>query len=117
MQINFKYNNHEEAQALTAVTEQKLQTLSKFIADDQPVVCDAEFDKVAANNKGDVFRVAVNMQVDGKLYRADAVDDSFEKAVDEVRAELDKEMRRAKNKKDSLAKKAGRSIKNMLSRR
>mgnify|MGYP000896085393 CR=1 FL=1 len=116
MEINFTYNNHEEARALTPVAEQKLQTLKKFINDDQSVIFTAEFDKVAANNKGAIFHFAANLQVDGELYRADATEESFEAAVDEVRAELDKKLRRTKSKKDSLSKKAGRAIKRVLRR-
>lgn len=116
MIVQFNYNNHQEAQALTTVTEQKLSTLKKFIADGQAVLCDAEFDKVAANQKGAIFQFAVNLQVDGVLFRAEATEESFEAAVDEVRDELDKKLRRTKSKKDSLGKKAGRALKRMLNR-
>ena len=116
MTINFTYNNHEEARALTSVAEQKLQTLTKFIDENQSVVCDAEFDKVAANQNGVVFHFAVNLEIEGELYRADATEESFEAAVDEVRAELDKKLRRTKGKKESLSKKAGRALKGMLHR-
>jgi ribosomal subunit interface protein len=116
MNINFNYNNHPETQALTAVTEQKLGSLKKFIGTDQSVVCDAEFDKVAANQKGSIFRFAVNLQIEGELYRAEATEESFEAAVDEVRAELDKRLRRNKSKKDSLGKRAGRAMKRLIGR-
>jgi len=117
MNINFTYNNHEEARALTAIVQQKLDTLEKFISNDQSVVCDIEFDKVAAHQNGAIFHCAVNLQVDGELYRADATEESFEAAVDEVRDELDKRLRRSKNKKDSLGKRAGRAMKRLLRRR
>ena len=116
MNINFNYNNHTEAQNLTDTTEQKLTSLKKFIADNASIICDAEFDKVAANNKGSIFRFSVNLQVDGDMYRAEATEESFEAAVDEVRDELDKKLRRTKSKKDSLGKKAGRALKNLISR-
>ena len=116
MNINFNYNSHVEAQALTEPTEQKLMTLNKFIGADQSVICDAEFDKIAANNKGQVFRFAVTLEVDGAMYRAEAVEESFEAAVDEVRDELDKKLRRNKSKKDTLGKKAGRALKRLISR-
>jgi ribosomal subunit interface protein len=116
MNINFKYNNHAEAQELSDITEQKLATLKKFIAADQSIICDAEFDKVAANKKGAIFRFSTNLQVDGDMYRADATEESFEAAVDEVRDELDKKLRRTKSKKDSLGKKAGRAMKNLISK-
>ena len=116
MNINFNYNNLDEAQELTETTEQKLNTLKKFIADDKATICDAEFDKVAANNKGAIFNFSVNLQVDGTMYRAEATEESFEAAVDEVRDELDKKLRRTKSKKDSLGKKAGRAMKNLITR-
>jgi len=116
MNVNFNYNNHSEAQDLTDTTEQKLTSLKKFIADTTPIICDAEFDKVAANKNGAVFQFSVNLQVDGELFRAEATEESFEAAVDEVRNELDKKLRRTKSKKDSLGKKAGRAMKNLISR-
>ncbi len=116
MNINFNYNNHAEAQVLTTITEHKLGSLKKFIADDQSVICDAEFDKVAANNNGEIFHFAVNLQLEGELYRAEATEESFEAAVDEVRDELDKKLRRNKSKKDTLGKRAGRAMKRLISR-
>ena len=116
MNVNFNYNNHAEAQALTKITEQKLGSLKKFIADNQSVICDAEFDKVAANNKGSIFHFAVNLQLEGELYRADATEESFEAAVDEVRDELDKKLRRTKSRKDTLGKRAGRAMKRLIGR-
>jgi ribosomal subunit interface protein len=116
MNINFNYNGHQEAQNLSDTAEQKLETLQKFISEDQSVICDGEFDKVAANNKGAIFHFSVNLQVDGQMYRADATEESFEAALDEVRDELDKKLRRTKSKKDSLGKKAGRALKGLISR-
>ena len=116
MNVNFNYNNHTEAQNLTDTTEQKLASLKKFITEGTPTICDAEFDKVAANKKGAIFQFSVNLQVDGTMHRAEATEESFEAAVDEVRDELDKKLRRTKSKKDSLGKKAGRAMKNLISR-
>jgi len=116
MNINFNYNNQAEAQALTAITEQKLGSLQKFISADKSVICDAEFDKVAANNKGSIFHFAVNLQIEGEMHRAEATEESFEAAVDEARDELDKKLRRNKSKKDTLGKKAGRALKRLIAR-
>lgn len=116
MNINFNYNNHAEAQILTDLTEQKLGSLKKFIPEDKSVVCDAEFDKVAANNKGAIFQFSVNLQMGGVMHRAEAVEESFEAAVDEVRDELDKKLRRNKSKKDTLGKRAGRAMKRLIGR-
>lgn len=114
MQITYKYNGLEEAKKLTDLMEQKLESLRKFIDEGTPALCEVEFEKVAAQNSGNVFRVEVNATVNGTLYRADAVEDSFEKAIDEVRAELDKEMRRSKDKQVTLDKSAGREMKEQM---
>jgi len=116
MQINFKYNNLPDVHGLSDVVEQKLQSLSKYYKETDTVVCDIEFEKVAPKQNGQVHRFEVNMTVEGQLFRADAIEESFEAAIDEVRDELDKELRRSKSKKDTLAKKAGRAIKGMMGR-
>ena len=111
--INFKANNVEVSDELKALVEQKMQTLDKYIQN-MPVICDVEFDKAANQQSGNVYQVGVNMQLDGVLFRAQATMDSFEKAIDEVRDQLDKELRRAAKKRETLFKKGARKIKNLL---
>jgi len=112
--INFKYNDLDEAVALSNVVEQKLSSLSKFIPEEKAVTCDVEFEKAAPQKNGSVFRFEVNMLVDGTLFRAEATEDSFEKAIGEVRDELDKEMRRSKSKQETLDIQAGRDLKQQM---
>lgn len=111
--INFKNLSGNMDGALTDLVERKLHSLEHYIGD-APALCDVEFEKVAPKQNGDVFRVEVNLTINGTLYRADATMDSYEKAVDEVRDELDKELRRSQQKHDSMVKKGGRQIKEMM---
>jgi len=111
VQIIYKYNDQDEAKALTTIVEHKLEMLQKFIDDGATVLCEVEFEKVAPQKSGNVFRMEANVTIDGTLYRADAVEESFEKAIDEVRSELDKELRRAKGKQTTLFRRASRKIK------
>lgn len=112
--INFKFNDLAEAQALSDVVEQKLAALERFLPEGGAITCDVEFEKVAPQQSGEVHRVEANLMVDGTLYRADATEESFEKAIDEVRDELDKELRRAKDKQGTLEKQAGREFKEQM---
>ena len=112
--INYKFNNNEEAQALTAIVEQKLEALHKYLHGDESITCDVEFEKVAPKQNGEIYRFETNLLINGVLYRAEATEDSFEKALDEVRDELDKELRRAKSKQQTVDKKAGREAKEQL---
>ena len=112
--INFKNTNTESNIDLQDLVTDKFTSLEKFLGDETDVKCDVEFEKVTNSQSGDIFRVETNLWLHGKLYRAEASLDSFEKAIDEVRNELDKELRRANDKRDSLIKRGGRAIKDMM---
>lgn len=114
MNIQFKATNTELDPTLTSVVEHKFTSLEKFTGGVPEVLCEVEFEKETAQQSGRVFRVEANLTVKGKLFRAEATEESFEKAIDEVRNELDKELRRANDKHDTLIKKGGRAIKNMM---
>ena len=112
--INYKATNTELDERLQTLMDQKLSTLQKFIGDETDVKCQVEFEKVAPKQNGLVYRVEANLYLKGKLYRAEATEISFEAAIEEVRSELDKELRRAGDKRDTLVKRGGRRIKEML---
>lgn len=111
--INFKKTNVEVSDELLDLAEEKLRTLEKYIGE-APTVCEVEFEKISHQQQGDIFRMETNLTVNGKLYRADAALDSFEKSIDEVRDELDKELRRDRSKKDTLFRRGSRRLKEML---
>lgn len=112
--IQFKATNTELDGALQDLVEQKLHSLKKFTGEGQDLKCEVEFEKVTAQQSGNVHRIEVNFYQDGKLFRAEATEESFEKAVDEVRNELHKEMRRSRKKEETLLKRGGRVIKKMM---
>ena len=114
--ISYKYNGIDAAKTLTDVVDAKFSSLAKFLSENDAVLCEVEFEKVASQQHGKIYRVEANLTVNGTLYRAEATEHSFEESIDEVRDELDKEIRRAKDKSDSLRKKAGRAFKRLLSR-
>lgn len=112
--IMFKHNSAEETRQYEALVEQKFQTLAKFIGAESDVRREVEFEKVAPRQSGSVYRTEANIWVAGKLYRAEATEATFEKAIDVVRNELEDEMRRAHSKKESLLKRGGRKLKDMM---
>ncbi len=114
--ITYKFNGIEEAKALPETVEQKMATLQKLIPVDAEVRCEVEFEKVTAQQHGRIYRVEANVSIDGRLYRGEATELTFDEAIDRVRDELDGEISRAKGKKETLAKRAGRAFKNLISR-
>jgi ribosomal subunit interface protein len=116
MDIQYHFNGLREAEELRDTVTQKLEQLKKFTKRANSVYAEVEFSKTAAQHNGPVYRCEVNLRVDGALYRAEATEESFLAAVDEVRNELDKELRRAKGKYFALREKAGRTIKRLMRR-
>ena len=112
--INYKFNDLPEAQALTELVEHKCEAFAKYLHDGESVTCEVEFQKVAPQQNGEVHQVEVNLTVEGTLYRAVATEESFEKAIDKVRAELDHELRKAKEKQETKDKQAGRAAKEQM---
>lgn len=112
--INYKATNMDMDEKLQLLVDQKFESLEKFIGTETDVKCDVEFEKITDSQSGKVHRVEANLWLAGKLYRAESTELSFEEAVDEVRNELDKELRRAHKKRDTLIRRGGRAIKQMM---
>lgn len=112
--VNFKFNGLKEAQALAELVEQKCAAFEKYLHDGSSVNCEVEFDKVAPKQNGAIHHLEANITIDGSLYRAEATEESFEKAIDTVRNELDKELRTAKEKQETKDKQAGRAAKEQM---
>ena len=111
---HIKASNVELSDQLRGIVEQKLSGLEKFIGNETDVSCDVELGKTTASQSGNIFRAEVNLYLKGKLYRAEATTDQLEKSIDEVPEELYRELERANDKSQTLMKKGGAMLKNML---
>lgn len=112
--INFKFTNTETDEKLQDLASNKFDTLQKFIGD-APAICEVEFEKVTNHHQqGNIHRVEINLEVNGKLHRAEATTETFERSIDEVRAEIERVVRRARGKEDTMLKKGGRKLKSLL---
>ncbi len=114
--IQFKFTNTEEGREMQDLMEHKLHTLEKYLGEETDINCEVEFERVTAHKSGNVHRVETNLYKGGKMYRAEATEDSFEKAIDEVRNELDKRLRRDNKKRGALMRKGGQILKRMMRR-
>jgi ribosomal subunit interface protein len=114
--INYKYNGNEETKHLSTIVDQKLNGLVKFIPENASASCNVEFEKNGAHFQGRIYRAEVNLTVNGTLYRAEATEESFERAIDVMRDELNTELSRAKDRQVTKDKARGRSFKELLSR-
>lgn len=112
--INFKLTNTEVSEQLRTVAENKLSVLDKYIGD-SPAICDLEFEKVTNHHQqGNIFRVEINLERNGKFFRAVATAENFERAIDLARADLQQELESERGKKEALWKKGARQVKEMM---
>lgn len=112
--ITFKTTNTVLEGTLQDIVVHKFATLERYIGSATDLRCEVEFEKIGVQQHGTVHRVEANFYRDGQLFRAEATEDSFEKAIDRVRSELDREMNKAQTRRETLFKRGGRAIKEML---
>ncbi|MCA9363776.1 ribosome-associated translation inhibitor RaiA [Candidatus Kaiserbacteria bacterium] len=113
--ISLKSTNIELTPDQRALVDEKLSHLDKFLPEGETDVrCDVEVEKIAEHQSGKIYRVEVNLFIAGKLYRAEATEEQVEKAIDVVRNEVKREVKRAHNKAQSLFRRGGQKIKEML---
>ncbi|MCD5382044.1 MAG: ribosome-associated translation inhibitor RaiA [Candidatus Pacebacteria bacterium] len=113
--INTRGNNVELTPELTALLEQKLAPLGKFLpAGETDVSCNVELEKVAEHQSGKIHRAEINLRVAGTLYRAEATEEQMERAIDVMRDEVKRELRRDTTKQQSLLRRGGQKIKALL---
>ncbi len=113
--IAVKVTNIELSPGLSALIDQKLMPLSKLIPKDETdVTCKVEVQKLTEHQSGKIYRVEANIFAHGKVYRAEATEEQMEKAIDEVRDELKRELDKAQGKRQSLMRRGGQIIKDMM---
>jgi ribosome-associated translation inhibitor RaiA len=70
--------------------------------------------KVTEQQSGRIYRAEINLLVGGRLFRAEATEEQMEHAIDVMRDEVKRELRKARDKQQSLMKRGGKLIKDML---
>jgi len=116
MNINVKTKNHQLNDATRSLIDEKFSSLAKFEKNPDSVMmfnCEIE-QSIAAVRAGGRYRIEGNLTIDSKLFRAEAVLETLEGAIDAVRDELLRELSRDRNKERGLLKRGGAALKRML---
>lgn len=115
MNISFKATQTELTAEIKDYAERKVEDVAKLLnGDRETAICDIELAHSRPQQTGPVFYAEVNLQAGGSLYRATAEEESFEAALDKVKDELFKEIKRDKEKKKDAVRKGGAVAKDML---
>lgn len=116
MNIVVKATNRDLSDPMRLLVEKKLSTLEKYTRRAKtPVLLDCEIEEsLAVERAGGRYKAEGNLSVDGRLFRAEAIGETLEGAVDRVRDELARELKRTRGRERNLMKRGGETFKRML---
>lgn len=116
--INIKTKDIELTSEIRSKVEEKIAHIEKFLnpTDDQEIIADVEVGKKFGEHhqKGDVYRAEINLNCDGKFYRAESTSFDIIVAIDETTSEIVKQIRRKDGRRRDLIRRGGKKIKKML---
>jgi putative sigma-54 modulation protein len=117
IRISFKTKQIELTPEIRAYAEEKISLIEKLIpeADTDAVLAEVDLGKTTAGQKtGDIYRAEVNLTVAGQLIRAEAVDQNINSAIDEVRAEIERRLRKMRTKQSVKTRRGGDMLKRLM---
>lgn len=90
MQINIHATNIELSPAIRTYVQTKVDMLEKYLGDLQVLNCDFEVEKaVGGQNKGEIYRAEINLEIPGELLRVEKTEVDLYKAVDKVKDHIE----------------------------
>ena len=115
MHIDIKGTNYEVTPEVTQLVTKRMATLEKFLKSMPEAHLYVELEKVQpAQQNGPIWRTECMLQIPGEVLRAEATEHSFDTSVPKAVGDLSREIRKYKNKRNSLSKKGGAMLKSML---
>ncbi|MEA2113460.1 MAG: ribosome-associated translation inhibitor RaiA, partial [Patescibacteria group bacterium] len=114
MKIIIKTTNVDISSSVNEYIEEKIGGLEKLLGKFNPGVVDArvEVGKIKKGQRqGEIFRAEVNLNLGGKLLRAEETGESLRAAIDLVKDELRRKIRQDKNKTETKTIRGARSWK------
>ncbi len=116
--INIKSTNFDMTPDIEAYIKNKMTSVEKFMhpTENEEILMEVEMDRSTHHKKGDVHRAEVNVTWKGRLYRAEQSEADPRMAVDSIRTQLEKQIRRSKSKRFELFEKGSRIIKRIMKR-
>ncbi len=100
MKITIKSTNLEISDSIHAYVSAKINSLDRFVQNVNPVECWMEVEKTTDHHrKGDIFRAEAQIKLPGASgLRAEASEWDLHQAIDKVKDELQRQLKRYKRK-------------------
>ena len=118
MNIKIRSKNFDLTPAIDDYVTKKISTLEKFLGGGNNILCEVETERTTKHHKsGDIFRAEVNIVEPGnKQIYAVAEEADLYTAIDVVRDEAERVIVSNKTKRDTLLRRSGARIKELLKR-
>lgn len=114
MKINLKTKNFNLTPSIKNYLEQKLNSLDKFLPQDESIFVDVELAKTTKHHqKGNIFKAEFNLKIPRHLMRTVAEEWDLRVAIDKAKEYLEREIKINKEKNISLYKKGARIFKKL----
>jgi len=99
MNIRIKATKLELTDAIRDYFQNKMNMVEKYLGDIPVINCDVEIEKaVGGQNKGEIYRAEVNLEVPHKLLRVEKTEVDLYKAIDVVKDNLEIVIKKYKEK-------------------
>lgn len=103
----------EVTPAIQEYLEKRLLGVEKFLSD--TALIEAELGRTSSHHRsGDIFKVVINVKIDGDLVRAVSERDDLYTAIDDAREELKDILSSRKDKKQTLWRKGHQKVKDIM---
>ena len=114
MKLNLKNKDLKITPAIENYLQKKIASLEKFVKkfNQDLIKADAELGRTTRGQKtGEIFRAEINLVIGGQFFRAEAASDNLYAAIDEVRDDLERQIKKFSAKKSTIFIRGARSIK------
>jgi ribosomal subunit interface protein len=115
MKIEILEKEIEISEETKKYIETKILSLQNLLPNDEDNFCDFRIGKNSGSHKkGKIYFAEASIKTSQKNYGARSESENLNEAIDTLKDELAKKIRRYKGKKISMMKKGGRLVKNFL---
>lgn len=114
MKTNIKATGMELTPAIVDYAERRLEKIGQYLEGDNHIVA-VELGKTTQHHKhGDIFKAEIRIYGGGADFYAVRETSDLYGSIDEVKDEIISEINKTKGRRQSLARRGGRAIKNMM---
>lgn len=115
MNINIKTSSISLTPSISDYVDKRFQTIKNFFEGDSTAICDVELARTTSHHKaGDIFRAEIHIVAKDKNLYASSEQEDLYKAIDMVRDEMLREIKTSKSKGQSMLRRGGARVKDMI---